>query len=148
MLKTTPFHERTAALCVSHAWRRWAGYVVASSYELSHEREYHAIRAAAALFDVSPLYKYVVRGRDAARLLDRVVTRDVLRSQVGQVLYTPWCDAAGKVIDDGTVARLDETVFRMTAAEPNLRWLEASALGLAVSIEDVSEAAAALSLQG
>ncbi|OGA71814.1 MAG: hypothetical protein A3G81_27550 [Betaproteobacteria bacterium RIFCSPLOWO2_12_FULL_65_14] len=148
MLKTTPFHERTAALCVSHAWRRWAGYIVASSYELSHEREYHAIRAAAALFDVSPLYKYVVRGRDAARLLDRVVTRDVLRSQVGQVLYTPWCDAAGKVIDDGTVARLDETVFRMTAAEPNLRWLEANALGLEVSIEDVSESVAALSLQG
>jgi aminomethyltransferase len=148
MLKTTPFHERTSALCVSHAWRRWAGYVVASSYELSHEREYHSIRAAAALFDVSPLYKYLVKGRDAARLLDRVVTRNVLRSQVGQVLYTPWCDAAGKVIDDGTVARLDEATFRVTAAEPNLRWLEANALGLEVSIEDVSASIAALSLQG
>jgi aminomethyltransferase len=148
VLKTTPFHERTSALCVSHAWRRWAGYVVASSYELSHEREYHCIRAAAALFDVSPLYKYVVKGKDAARLLDRVVTRNVLRSQVGQVLYTPWCDAAGKVIDDGTVARLEEEVFRMTAAEPSLRWLEANALGLDVVIEDVSESVAALSLQG
>jgi aminomethyltransferase len=148
MLKTTPFHERTSALCVSHAWRRWAGYVVASSYELSHEREYHSIRAAAALFDVSPLYKYRVKGRDAARLLDRVITRNALRAQVGQVLYTPWCDAAGKVIDDGTVARLDETTFRMTAAEPNLRWLEANALGLEVSIDDVSASVAALSLQG
>jgi aminomethyltransferase len=148
MLKTTPFHERTGALCVSHAWRRWAGYIVASSYELSHEREYHAIRAAAALFDVSPLYKYMLRGKDAARLLDLVVTRNVARCQVGQVLYTPWCDAAGKVIDDGTVARLDETTFRMTAAEPNLRWLEANALGLEVTIEDVSESIAALSLQG
>ena len=148
MLKTTPFHERTGALCVSHAWRRWAGYIVASSYELSHEREYHCIRAAAALFDVSPLYKYLVRGRDAARLLDRVVTRDVLRSQIGQVLYTPWCDAAGKVLDDGTVARLEETTFRMTSAEPSLRWLEANALGLEVAIEDISEPIAALSLQG
>lgn len=148
MLKTTPFHERTAALCVSHAWRRWAGYIVASSYELSHEREYHCIRAAAALFDVSPLYKYMIRGRDAALLLDRLVTRNVLRSQVGQVLYTPWCDAAGKVLDDGTVARLEETSFRMTSAEPNLRWLEANAIGLEVTIEDVSESIAALSLQG
>ena len=148
MLKKTPFHERTAALCASHAWRRWAGYVVASSYELSHEREYHSIRAAAALFDVSPLYKYRVKGRDAARLLDRVITRNALRAEVGQVLYTPWCDASGKVIDDGTVARLDETTFRMTAAEPNLRWLEANALGLEVSIEDVSASVAALSLQG
>src|SRR5262247_1807246 len=119
MLKTTPFHSRTAALCLSHAWRRWAGYVVASSYELSHEREYHAIRSAAALLDVTPLYKYSVRGRDAAPLLDRVVTRDVIRAGVGQVLYTSWCDAAGKVIDDGTIARLEDDVFRMTSAEPS-----------------------------
>jgi len=148
MLKTTPFHERAAALCASHAWRRWAGYVVASSYELSHEREYHAIRGAAALFDVSPLYKYRVRGKDAARLLDHVVTRSIQELKVGQVAYTPWCDAAGKVLDDGTVARLDETTFRMTAAEPNLRWLQDNAAGLDVAVEDVSESIAALSLQG
>ncbi|HYG54427.1 MAG TPA: aminomethyltransferase family protein [Burkholderiales bacterium] len=148
LLKRTPFHERTAALCESHAWRRWAGYLAASSYELSHEREYHAIRSTAALFDVSPLFKYAISGRDAARLLDRVVTRDITRLQVGQVAYTPWCDAAGKVLDDGTVARLCEDRFRLTSAEPNLRWLEDNALGLDVSIADVSADIAALSLQG
>ena len=148
MLKTTPFHERTSALCASHAWRRWAGYVVASSYELSHDREYHAIRGAAALFDISPLYKYRVRGKDAARLLDLVVTRKIQTLQIGQVAYTPWCDAAGKVLDDGTVARLGESEFRVTAAEPNLRWFEDNAAGLDVRIEDVSESLAALALQG
>jgi aminomethyltransferase len=148
LLKTTPFHERTSALCASHAWRRWAGFVVASSYELSHEREYHAIRGSAALFDVSPLYKYLVRGKDAARLLDHVVTRNVQDMKVGQVAYTPWCDAAGKVLDDGTLARLDENRFRMTSAEPSLRWLQDNATGLEVSVEDVSESTAALSLQG
>jgi aminomethyltransferase len=148
MLKTTPFHERTAALCASHAWRRWAGHIVASSYELTHEREYHVIRTAAALFDVSPLYKYLVRGRDAARLLDLVVPRNVLKAEIGQVLYTPWCDHAGKVIDDGTVARLDENLFRMTSAEPNLRWLQDNSAGLDVDIADVSDSMAALSLQG
>ena len=148
MLKTTPFHPRTSALCVSHAWRRWAGHIVASSYELLHEREYHAIRATAALFDVSPLYKYLVRGKDAARLLDRVVTRDVAKCQVRQALYTPWCDAAGKVIDDGTISRLDEQTFRMTSADPNLRWLHENSVGMSVTIEDVSESTAALALQG
>ncbi|MCD6040607.1 MAG: gcvT 1 [Burkholderiales bacterium] len=148
MLKTTPFHERTSALCASHAWRRWAGHVVASSYELSHEREYHAIRSSAALFDVSPLYKYAITGRDAARLLDHVVTRDVTKLAVGQVAYTTWCDAHGKVLDDGTVARLDGQAFRMTSAEPNLRWLQDNAAGLEVAVEDVSESIAALSLQG
>jgi aminomethyltransferase len=148
LLKTTPFHERTAALCASYAWRRWAGYVVASSYELSHEREYHAIRGSAALFDVSPLYKYRVRGKDAARLLDQVVTRNISQLEVGQVAYTPWCDGSGKVLDDGTVARLAENDFRITAAEPNLRWLEDNAMELEVEIQDVSESLAALSLQG
>jgi aminomethyltransferase len=148
MLLTTAFHARTAPLCVSHAWRRWAGYVVASSYELSHEREYHAIRSAAALLDISPLYKYRVTGRDAARLLDRVITRDATRAEIGQVLYTPWCNAAGKVLDDGTVARLGGESFRMTAAEPTLRWLEANSRGLAVAIEDVSASLAAVALQG
>ena len=148
MLKETPFHPRTAALMEAQAWRRWAGYVVASSYELSHEREYHAVRSAAALFDVSPLYKYLIRGRDAARLLDRIVTRDVQKCKIGQVLYTPWCDARGKVIDDGTVSRLDEKTFRMTAADPSIRWLHLNASGLEVTIEDVSESTAALSLQG
>jgi len=130
------------------AWRRWAGYVVASSYELSHDREYHAIRSAAALFDVSPLYKYLVTGPDAARLLDRMVTRNVSKAKVGQVLYTPWCDAEGKQIDDGTISRLDERTYRLTAADPNLRWLHLNAAGLDITIVDVSEHTAALSLQG
>jgi aminomethyltransferase len=76
------------------------------------------------------------------------VTRNIQKLQVGQVAYTPWCDAAGKVLDDGTVARLDETTFRVTVAEPTLRWLEDNARGLDASIEDISESMAALSLQG
>lgn len=148
MLRETPFHPRAAALMEGQAWRRWAGYVVASSYELSHEREYHSVRSAAALFDVTPLYKYLIYGRDAVRLLDRMVTRDVSKCQVGQVLYTPWCDARGKVIDDGTISRLDDTTFRLTAADPNFRWLHLNAVGLEVDIEDVSVRTAALSLQG
>ncbi|HEY6223839.1 MAG TPA: aminomethyltransferase family protein [Gemmatimonadales bacterium] len=148
MLKETPFHPRTSALMEGAAWRRWAGYTMASVYELTHEREYHAVRSSAALFDVTPLYKYLIRGRDAARLLDRVVTRHVARCKVGQVLYTPWCDGRGKVIDDGTVSRLDETTFRMTSADPNIRWLHLNASGLECTIEDVSDRTAALSLQG
>ncbi len=148
MLRTTPFHSRTAPLCQAQNWRRWAGYVVASSYELTHDREYWAIRSAAALFDVSPLFKYLIRGRDAARLLDRVVTRDVRRCAVGQVLYTPWCNEAGKVLDDGTVTRLEEDRFRLTAAEPNLLWLHQNSVGLDVVLEDVSDTTAALAVQG
>jgi aminomethyltransferase len=148
MLRTTPFHPRTAPLCQARNWRRWAGYVVASSYELLHDREYHAIRSSAALIDVSPLYKYVITGPDAARLLDRVVTRDVAGSKLHQVMYTPWCDPHGKQIDDGTVSRLAEDAFRLTSAEPNLRWLHLNSTGLEVGIADVSDRIAALAVQG
>jgi aminomethyltransferase len=148
MLKTTPFHARTAPLVRAQTWRRWAGHQVASSYEPLPDHEYAAVRNAAALFDVSPLHKYLIGGRDAERLLDRMVTRDVTKCQVGQVLYTPWCDARGKVIDDGTVSRLAESTFRLTSAEPNLRWLSMNAVGLQVTIDDVSERTGALALQG
>ena len=111
----TPFHERTSKLCTPQNWRRWAGYLVAGSYELSLDREYWAIRNSAALIDVSPLMKYLITGKDAARLLNRVVTRDIDKLQVGQVYYTGWCDEDGKMIDDGTVSRLDEATYRLTS---------------------------------
>ncbi len=148
LLKQTPFHSRTSALTQSQAWRRWAGYIAPSSYELSHEREYAAIRNSAALFDVSPLYKYHISGPDAAELLNRVITRDVAKLKLHQVFYTPWCDAEGKVLDDGTVTRIEDKFFRLTSADPNLRWLHMNAVKLNVRIDDVSDTIAALSLQG
>src|SRR5437763_14695000 len=99
----SPFHERTFALCESLNYRDWSGYYAVSAYEAHHDHEYSAIRNGAALIDISPLFKYLVRGPDATRLVNRVITRDADRIAVGQVVYTPWCDERGKVIDDGTV---------------------------------------------
>jgi aminomethyltransferase len=144
----TAVHERTFALCESLNYREWSGYYAVSAYESHHDHEYNAIRNATALIDVSPLFKYMVTGRDASRFVDRLVTRDVAKMSVGQVYYTPWCDEHGKVIDDGTVSRLDDQVFRWTAADPNLRWFRQNAHGLDVRIDDVSEQVAALALQG
>src|SRR6186997_1302545 len=144
----SPFHERTAPLNVKQQWREWSGYWASSAYADAHDIEYNAIREAAALIDVSPLYKYRVRGRDALKLVDRVITRDASKLKVGQVYYTPWCDEFGKVIDDGTVHRLADDEVRWTAADPQWRWLHLNNAGLQVEIEDESEATAALALQG
>ena len=144
----TAFHPRTFALCESLNYREWSGYYAVSAYETHHEHEYNAIRNAAGLIDISPLFKYRVSGPDATRLVDRVITRDANRMAVGQVWYTPWCDEQGKVIDDGTVSRLGEQVYRWTAADPSLRWLRQNAAGLRVEVEDISEQVAALALQG
>jgi aminomethyltransferase len=144
----TAVHDRTFALCESLNYREWSGYYAVSAYESHHEHEYNAIRNASALIDVSPLFKYIVSGRDAARFVDRIITRDVSKMAVGQVYYTPWCDEHGKVIDDGTVTRLEEQKFRWTAADPSLRWFAQNARGLDVHVEEVSEQVAALALQG
>ena len=144
----TPFHERTLALCESLNYREWSGYYAVSAYEAHHDHEYNAIRNAAALIDVSPLFKYRITGKDATRLVDRVITRDMRKVSVGQVVYTPWCDEHGKVIDDGTVSRLEENVYRWTSADPSLRWFTQNAFGLDVQIEDISESVAALAVQG
>jgi len=144
----TAVHDRTFALAGSLNYREWSGYYAVSAYEAHHEHEYNAIRNASALIDVSPLFKYLIRGRDAVKLVDRVITRDAFKLAIGQVFYTPWCDEHGKVIDDGTVTRLDEDSFRWTAADPSLRWLSQNAIGLDVAIEDISEQVAALALQG
>jgi aminomethyltransferase len=144
----TAFHERTFALCHSLNYREWSGYYTVSVYEVHHEHEYNAIRNASALIDISPLYKYMITGRDATKLVNRVITRDINKVKVGQVIYCCWCDEHGKVIDDGTVTRLEENKYRWTAADPSLRWFRQNGLNMDVQIEDISEQTAALALQG
>jgi aminomethyltransferase len=144
----TAFHERTLALCESLNYREWSGYYTVSVYEMHHEHEYNAIRNSAALIDISPLFKYRVTGKDATKFVNRVISRDINKVAIDQVIYCCWCDPEGKVIDDGTITRLAENEYRWTAADPSLRWFQQNALGLNVRIEDITEQVAALALQG
>jgi aminomethyltransferase len=144
----TAFHDKTLALCESLNYREWSGYYTVSVYEMHHEHEYNAIRNSAALIDISPLFKYRITGSDATRFVNRVISRDINKVAIDQVIYCCWCDPEGKVIDDGTITRLSENDYRWTAADPSLRWFQQNALALDVKIEDISEEVAALALQG
>jgi aminomethyltransferase len=144
----TAFFPREQELNTKLAWGEWSGYYAAAVYADFHDIEYNAVREAAGVIDTSPLYKYVVRGKDAQRLLDRVMTRDISKLKVDRVNYTPWCDEDGKLIDDGTITRIAEDAYRITAADQLYRWLHLNATGLDAHIEDVSESLAGLALQG
>jgi aminomethyltransferase len=144
----TAVHDRTFRLCESLNYREWSGYYAVSVYETHHEHEYNAIRNAAALIDVTPLFKYLISGREATKFVNRVITRDINKVAVGQVIYCCWCDEQGKVIDDGTISRLGENLYRWTAADPSFRWFHENAFGLDVKVEDISDKLAALALQG
>ena len=115
---------------------------------MHHDHEYNAIRNAAALIDITPLYKYLISGKDATKLVNRVITRDINKVAVGQVIYCCWCDEQGKVIDDGTITQLEQNKYRWTAADPSLRWFRQNGLNMDVRVEDISEKIAALALQG
>ena len=67
--------------------------------------EYTAIRNQASVYDLSPMVKYKIAGKDAAAYLDRLMVRNVAKLKVGHVHYTAWCDDEGKLLDDGTLFR-------------------------------------------
>lgn len=144
---TTPFHARTAPLCLGDDRGRWAGYTTVNVYT-NAELEYFAIRNAATLFDLSPMIKYRVAGPDAGRYMNRLLTRNVDRIAPGRVAYAVWCNDDGKVLDDGTVFRFADDEFRINAQERHLCWFLDSAVGYDVTVEDVSDGIAALALQG
>jgi aminomethyltransferase len=129
-------------------YREWSGFYAVSVYDMHHDHEYNAIRNACAMIDVSPLYKYRITGSDATKFVNRVITRDINKVKIGQVIYCCWCDEQGKVIDDGTISRLGENLYRWTAADPSIRWFHQNALGLDVHLEDISTELAAIALQG
>lgn len=146
-LQKTPFHARTSAANRMNQWGAWAGYTTALVYE-DEAMEYTAIRNAATVYDLCPMVKYRITGPDAADYLNRLTLRNAAKLSVGGVHYTAWCDDQGKIIDDGTLFRLGNNEYRICCQERHLPWLLDSAFGFAVTIADVTEEIAALSLQG
>ena len=148
MIRTTPFHDRTSAANVSGLWEHWSGYLVAQKYQLSEKFEYFAIRNSAGLFDSSPLYKYRIHGPDAEAFLAGVLARDIRTCVVGHGQYTAWLDDRGFLVEDGVIFRKTPDEYLLTCAEPNLAYFQALVGRHRVSLEDVSEASAVLSIQG
>jgi aminomethyltransferase len=148
MVKSTPFHPRLNELNTTQLWQHWAGYLAATQYDIAAKHEYFAARNAVGFFDASPLYKYQISGRDAERFLGGVLARDIRTCRPGRAQYTIWCDDGGYLLEDGVVFRHSSNDFLLTAAEPNLSFLQNQIGALEVSVEDVSVDSAMLAVQG
>jgi aminomethyltransferase len=147
-LKLTPYYPREQALNIRDAWSSWNGYLFADYY-YDAEYEYFCIRNQCGTYDICPMQKYEISGRDAEAMLNRMVTRDIAKLGLNRVAYTVWCTDEGRIIDDGTVFKLADNRFMLVCGSPCTAWLEKSAWGFDdVSIRDVSDTLAALSLQG
>jgi aminomethyltransferase len=148
MIRTTPFHERTAALNETGLWSHWSGHLAAHRYQSSDKFEYFAVRNSAGIFDSSPLYKYRIHGPDAERFLAGILARDIRSCPPGRAQYTIWCDDRGFVVEDGVILRHGRDEFLLTAAEPNLAYFEDLIGRDDVRIEEVSHDYATLAIQG
>ena len=147
-LKLSPFYPREEALNIREAWSSWNGYKFAEYY-YDVDYEYFCIRNLCGTYDICPMQKYLISGSDAEAMLDRMITRDIRKIGRDRVAYCLWCTDEGRMIDDGTVFRLDASRFILTCGSPCSAWLEKSAFGFDdVSVNDVTDEIAALSLQG
>jgi len=146
-LLKTPFHERARALSQTDSFIPWAGYTTVDVFT-TVEQEYFAIRNATTLYDLTPMVKYRIVGRDALAFLNRLVTRDVGKLKPDRVAYCVWCNDLGRLIDDGTIFRLGESEYRICTAQRQLDWLLDSSIGFDVEVSEITEQVAALALQG
>ena len=148
MVKTTPFHSRLSELNTTQLWTHWAGYLSAAQYDIAGKHEYFGVRNAVGCFDASPLHKYEISGRDAEQFLGGLLARDIRTCRPGRAQYTIWCDSSGYVLEDGVVFRHSANDFLLTAAEPNLSFLQNQIGSMQVRVEQVSEQFAMLAVQG
>jgi aminomethyltransferase len=146
-LLKTPFHARARALSQLDSFIPWAGYTTVDVFT-NAEQEYFSVRNASSLYDLTPMVKYRIAGRDASRFLNRLVTRDIGKVKPGKVAYVVWCDDSGMLIDDGTVFCIGPNEYRICTAERQMDWFAASAIGFDVQISEVTEEVAALAVQG
>jgi len=146
--KLTAFYPRASELNIRDAWGVWNGYKFADCY-YDPEYEYFCVRNTCATYDICPMQKYEIVGRDAETMLNRMVTRDVKKIGLNRVAYCVWCTDEGRMIDDGTIFKLADDRFMLTCGSPCTAWLEKSAFGFSdVTVTDVTDALAGLSLQG
>ncbi|MEM6583303.1 MAG: aminomethyltransferase family protein [Pseudomonadota bacterium] len=147
-LKQSHFYPRQAPMNLREAWSSWNGFKFADYY-YDAEYEYFCIRNTCGTYDICPMQKYLISGADALPMLNRMVTRDVAKLKADRVTYVCWCTDEGRMVDDGTIFRLDEDRFMLTCGSPCLAWLRMSSVGFTdLDIVDVTEDYAALSLQG
>lgn len=147
-MRTTPFHPRLSELNDQGLYTHWQGTLSPLRYTHAPKHEYFAVRNSVGVFDTSPLYKYVVSGPDAERLLARGLVRDITACRPGQAQYTAWCDDRGFVMHDGVAFRHGANEFLLTAARPAMSWFADLGTRMRVQLEDVTDDFGMLAVQG
>lgn len=127
------------------------GFARAMEYR-GHLVEHRAVRERAGLCDVSHMGEIEFRGRDALRLVQKLITNDASRLNVNQALYSVMCEDNGGVIDDLVCFRLADDHFiwvvNVTKTDEDYQWVLRHAIGMDVVVRNISSDTALMALQG
>jgi glycine cleavage system T protein len=167
-VRHSPLHERLArhGACFGEVagWERanwFAPNGVTPAYAYSYGRqnwfdyasaEHRAVREAVGVFDMTSFGKFLVEGRDAERIMQRICANDAAVVP-GRIVYTQWLNPRGGIEADLTVTRLSESRYLVVTAgataQRDLHWLirNISEADQAVAV-DITSSLAVLSIMG
>ncbi|AYF03148.1 DUF1989 domain-containing protein (plasmid) [Paracoccus yeei] len=150
MTRQTAFHDQFAEL--TRDFIEYKGFWLPNTFpNSSPEEEYRTCRSGVAMMDLSALRKFEVTGPDSEALMQWVLTRDVKKLGVGQVVYSAMCYPHGGMVDDGTLFRMGPDRFRwIGGTDYGGEWMreQAQALGLNVMIRASTDQLHNLAVQG
>lgn len=143
----SPLHADVAAESRTNLWTQWNGFSVAALLS-DRESEYQALRYAVALVDLSPTTVYAIAGKQALDFLQRLVTGDVSKLMTESSMPVFFCDDRGLLVGAGRLSRNDTDDYHLSTDEPALSWMQNSAHGFDVQVEDISRAHARIGVWG
>jgi glycine cleavage system T protein (aminomethyltransferase) len=145
----TPLHDVHVALGAKMV--PFAGFEMPVQYPAGITAEHKSVRESVALFDVSHMGEFMIRGAQAIDFANYVTTNDVAALSVGQAQYSTILNEGGTIVDDCLVYRFPDHLMMVVNAsnkDKDLAHISAYADRFDCSIEDVSDRIALLALQG
>lgn len=142
-LQATPFHARAVEANRLNAWENRGGFTLATHYG-SVEEEAVAARFGAVIADISWHWRAKIVGTRAGEFVSRFFTRDASALGIGAALQALWLNDAGAVRGAGTVVRLAQDEFALTAIQEDLDWLRDAARLYDVAVEVQTKGVVAL----
>ena len=128
----------------------FAGWKMPLQYAGVRE-EHEAVRQNAGLFDLTHMAEIVLTGKDREAFVQKMVTNDLSKLDMGQAMYSCLCNEEGRIIDDLLVYRFETEVWIVANASNRkavMDWLNDHAKSMDVELADKTEVTTLIALQG
>src|SRR5665647_1643122 len=148
-VKRTPLYE--IHCCLGGKMIDFGGWELPIQYT-GIIKEHEQVRNAAGLFDVSHMGEITVKGSNAEKMIENLITNSILKAKEYQVVYSPMCYPDGGVVDDLLVYKFSNQDYLLVVNASNIdkdfSWIKQNMQGYDVDVQNVSDQSAQLALQG